>query len=71
MKLDLRYPLGMLFTAFGVLLVGYGLLWPAERAVMEAVNVNLYAGLSMLVFGLVMLGLAWRAESRGKSGAGS
>jgi len=71
MKLDLRYPLGMLFTAFGVLLAGYGLLRPEERAVMSAVNVNLYAGLAMLVFGVVMLWLARRAESREKSGAGS
>lgn len=71
MKLDLRYPLGMLFTAFGVLLVGYGLLRPEERAVMAVVNVNLYAGLPMLVFGVVTLWLARRAESREKPGAGS
>lgn len=71
MKLDLRYPLGMLFTAFGVLLVGYGLLRPGERAVMAVVNVNLYAGLPMLVFGVVTLWLARRAESREKPGAGS
>jgi hypothetical protein len=71
MNLDLRYPLGMLFTAFGVLLVGYGLLRPEERAALAALNVNLYAGLSMLVFGLAMLWLARRAELRGKSGAGS
>jgi len=71
MKLDLRYPLGMLFTAFGVLLVGYGLLGPAEPAAMAPVNVNLYSGLPMLVFGLIMLWLASRAASRGKSGAGS
>jgi hypothetical protein len=71
MKLDLRYPLGMLFTALGVLLTGYGLLRPAERAVMAAVNVNLYTGLAMLVFGGVMLWLARRAATQGKSGAGS
>lgn len=71
MKLDLRYPLGLLFTALGVLLVGYGLLAPAARAHMADVNVNLYAGLSMLIFGVVMLGLAKWAESRQKTGAGS
>lgn len=71
MNLDLRYPLGLLFTAFGVLLVGYGLLRPEERAVMAAVNVNLYAGLPMLVFGVVMLWLARRAGSRERPGAGS
>jgi hypothetical protein len=71
MKLDLRYPLGMLFTAFGVLLAGYGLLRPAERALLTTVNVNLYAGLAMLLFGALMLLLARRAELREKSGAGS
>jgi hypothetical protein len=70
MKLDLRYPLGLLFTAFGVLLAGYGLLRPEERAILSAVNVNLYAGLAMLAFALLMLWLARRAESRKKSGAG-
>jgi hypothetical protein len=71
MKLDLRYPLGMLFTALGVVLAGYGLLRPAERALMTTVNVNLYTGLAMLVFGAVMLWLARRAQTQGKSGAGS
>jgi hypothetical protein len=71
MKLDLRYPLGMLFTAFGVLLVGYGLLRPQERAMITDVNVNLYAGVAMLAFGLIMLLLARRAGSREKPGARS
>ena len=71
MRLDLRYPLGMLFTVFGVLLVVYGLIRPAEQAVIATVNVNLYSGLPMLVFGVVMLWLARRSESRRKLGAGS
>ena len=71
MRLDLRYPLGLLFTAFGVLLVAYGLIRPDERAVIAAVNVNLYSGLPMLIFGVVMLWLARRAESRRDLGAGS
>jgi hypothetical protein len=71
MRLDLRYPLGMLFTAFGALLVAYGLIWPGELAPMSAVNVNLYAGLAMLLFGLVMLWLARRAAALPKPGADS
>jgi hypothetical protein len=70
MQLDLRYPLGLLFTTFGLLLVTYGLVRPDERAVIAAVNVNLYSGLPMLVFGVVMLWLARRAESSGKPRAG-
>jgi hypothetical protein len=51
-------------------LVTYGLVRPDERAVIAAVNVNLYSGLPMLVFGVVMLWLARRAESSGKPRAG-
>jgi hypothetical protein len=70
MGLDLRYPLGLLFTAFGAVLVVYGLIRPAEQARLATVNVNLYAGLAMLVFGALMLWLARRAESGQKPGAG-
>jgi Na+/H+ antiporter NhaD/arsenite permease-like protein len=71
MRLDLRYPLGTLFTVFGLLLVVYGLSRPGVTAPLTAVNVNLYSGLPMLVFGVVMLWLARRAESRPEPGAGS
>jgi hypothetical protein len=70
MRLDLRYPLGMLFTTFGVLLVVYGLIYPDEQAVMAAINVNLFSGLPMLVFGVVMFWLARRADAGRKPGAG-
>jgi hypothetical protein len=60
--LDLRFPMGLLFGVLGLLLAGYGLL--GDQAVYQAslgINVNLWSGLGMLVFGLAMLGGAWRA----------
>jgi hypothetical protein len=65
MVLDLRFPMGLLFAALGLLLTGYGLLSdPAVYQVSLGINVNLWAGLSILAFGLAMLGGAWRSAHR-------
>ena len=61
MNLDLRLPIGLMFTVIGVALVGFGLL--SDPAIYErslGINVNLWWGLVLLVFGLVMLGLTRR-----------
>jgi hypothetical protein len=68
-QLDVRIPIGGMFTIFGVVLVVYGLV--SDKALYErslGINVNLWWGLVLLVFGLVMLWLAYRAHR--KSGAG-
>jgi len=62
--LDLRVPSGWFFTLLGVILVGYGLLAPENRAALTDVNVNLYSGLVMLVFGLFLLLMARRAAGK-------
>ena len=68
MKLDLRLPIGLMFTIFGVMLTLYGLASdPAIYARSLGININLWWGLVLLVFGLVMLGFALRAQRRLKS----
>ena len=62
--LDLRVPSGWFFTVLGLILLGMGIFAPETRAALSDANVNLYSGLSMLVFGLIMLLLAWRASRR-------
>ena len=62
--LDLRVPSGWFFTVLGLILLGMGLFAPDTRAALTDANVNLYAGLPMLVFGLFMLLMAWRASRR-------
>jgi tellurite resistance protein TehA-like permease len=62
--MDIRAPIGGLFTLLGVMLVGYGLLAPESTgaATLSAgTNVNLWWGLALLAFGLFMLLLARRA----------
>jgi hypothetical protein len=56
MTLDLRLPMGLLFSVLGLLLAAYGLLGdPAVYQVSLGVNVNLWSGGGMLVFGVLML----------------
>jgi hypothetical protein len=62
MRLDLRWAIGGMFTIFGAILVVYGVL--SNPAIYErslGINVNLWWGLVLLVFGLVMLVFAYRA----------
>jgi len=66
MKLDLRLPIGLMFTVFGVMLTGYGL--ASDQAIYDrslGINVNLWWGLVVLAFGLVMLAFAIRAGGKG------
>ena len=56
--LDLRVPTGFFFAIVGLILLAMGIFAPAERAALTDSNVNLYCGLAMLAFGLIMLGLS-------------
>jgi uncharacterized membrane protein HdeD (DUF308 family) len=60
--MDLRVPSGWFFTLLGAILLGMGVFAPDTRAALTTINVNLYSGLSMLVFGLFMLIMAMRAS---------
>jgi len=61
MKLDLRLPIGLMFTIFGVVLTVYGLAsGEAIYARSLGINVNLWWGLVLFAFGLVMLSFALR-----------
>ena len=56
MGLDLRLPIGILFSAIALVLIGYGLISdPAIYARSLGLNVNLGWGCVLLVFGLSML----------------
>ena len=60
--LDLRKPSGWFFTMLGIILVGLGVFSPGLRAALTEINVNLYCGTVMFVFGFILLLLA-RARS--------
>jgi hypothetical protein len=51
----------LFFTLLGVILLGMGIFAPETRAALTEANVNLYSGLVMLAFGLLLLAMAWKA----------
>ena len=67
MGLDIRLPIGLMFTLVGVLLVGYGLFSPQEiyDAHSLGINVNLIWGGVLVVFGALMLFSALRGRAAG------
>ena len=56
--MDLRVPSGLLFVIIGFILTVMGVIYPDLRAALSTTNVDLYCGLSMLVFGAFLLILA-------------
>jgi hypothetical protein len=66
MNLDLRLPIGLLFTIYGALLVVFGL--TSDNAIYArslGINVNLWWGLVLLVFGITMLAFSLRSKRQG------
>lgn len=64
--LDIRVPIGGLFTVLGLLVAGYGFATRGNAALYErslSVNINLVWGAVMIVFGVGML-VAGRRRSR-------
>ena len=64
MNLDIRLPIGMLFTLLGLLLSGWGLAGdPTSNARSLGYNVNLVWGVVVLAFGIVFLLLGRKGTS--------
>ncbi|HBB92098.1 MAG TPA: hypothetical protein DC042_10360 [Bacteroidales bacterium] len=67
MKLDIKIPIGLLFTIFGLALSIYGLATGGNTEMYAkslGYNVNIWTGLVMLVFGIFMLLLARRDKKK-------
>ena len=62
MGLDIRLPIGMLFTIFGIMLIAFGVFSnPSLYAQSLGININLVWGAVLLVFGVLMFWLGARA----------
>jgi len=56
--IDIRFPIGLMFSIFGVIITAYGLATTGNDAMYVKslnINVNLISGICMLVFGLLFL----------------
>ena len=63
MGLDIRLPIGFLFSIFGILLIAFGAL--SDKTIYDrslGININLWCGLIFLAFGALMLLLARRSK---------
>ena len=68
MGLDIRLPIGLMFTLIGAMLAIYGLATNSEPELYSrslGINVNLRWGLVLLAFGIAMLTLFWRGRRHG------
>ena len=70
-ELDIRWPIGLLFSLMGLLVAIYGmfssertLYHPLDSAQTQVINLNLWWGLVMLAFGIFMILGALRAQPR-------
>lgn len=64
MNFDLRFPIGLMFGFYGIVLTIYGFV--SDKAIYErslGININLVWGLVLLVFGAAMLFLATRKKA--------
>jgi hypothetical protein len=65
MSFDIRLPIGGLFTVLGLIVGGYGLATasnPAHYESSQGVNINLWWGLVMLLFGVLLLAAVGRSR---------
>ncbi|MDX9727815.1 MAG: hypothetical protein RBT50_00990 [Bacteroidales bacterium] len=56
--LDIRFPIGLMFSIFGLIITIYGIATIGNDAMYARslnVNVNLVSGICTLLFGLIML----------------
>ena len=72
MRLDIRLPIGLLFAVLGGLLAVFGLVTGFTSGALYdrslGININLWWGLVMLVFGIVMIVAGRRGNMDGQSG---
>jgi hypothetical protein len=54
MGLDIRWPIGLMFSLIGMLLTGYGAVKSGDSQSL-GININLIWGIVLLVFGVLML----------------
>ncbi len=67
MGLDIRWPIGLMFSLIGVLLVIYGAATGSNTELYQrslGTNINLIWGVVLLVFAALMLIFAWKDKNK-------
>jgi len=57
MGIDIKFPIGLMFTIMGLMISVYGLFTLGSPIYQKSfgINVNLWSGVGMLIFGVIML----------------
>ena len=58
MGIDIKFPIGLMFTILGIVLSVYGYMTRFDVELYRKsldININLWTGMAMLVFGILML----------------
>jgi hypothetical protein len=55
MGLDIRWPIGLMFTLIGALLAIVGVVVKSDHAISLGININLIWGIVLMIFGVLML----------------
>ena len=63
MQLDIRLPIGLMFSVLGILLLIVGLFAGGQSTQSQQTSVNVWWGVVMLVFGIVMFVLGRRGTA--------
>jgi predicted CDP-diglyceride synthetase/phosphatidate cytidylyltransferase len=62
MRLDIRVPIGAMFLILGAIITVFG--FASDKRIYAVhslgININAWWGMVLLLFGMIMLGLAWR-----------
>jgi hypothetical protein len=67
MNLDLRIPMGLMFSFVGIILAAYGAATNSMPVIYDkslGINVNLWWGIILLIFGQIMFHMGRRTQKR-------
>lgn len=70
MTLDICWPIGIMFSLVGAMMAVFGLMTKASEEMYKRsldININLWWGLVLLVFGGLMLFSAWKNSRKATS----
>jgi hypothetical protein len=67
MQMDIRMPIGLLFTVLGVIITALGFFTRGAEMYKHSlgININIYTGICLVVFGVFMLWMAIRGQAKG------
>jgi hypothetical protein len=68
MQADIRLPIGLLFSIIGILITIFGLATNGSEIYRHSlgINVNIWSGICLTIFGVIMLAMAVNAQNKGK-----